>query len=84
MVDRFICAEIPDPQLYSELHKIIMGNMVRGPCGACCEVDEKCSKRFPKPFREETTIDADAYPHYRRRNTGIIYERQEGHIVDNR
>ena len=84
MVDRFICAEIPNPQLYPELHKIIMGNMVHGPCGAWCEVEGECPKRFPKPFREETTIDTASYPHYRRRNTGTVYERRGEHVVDNR
>ena len=83
MVDRFIYAEIPDLQMYPELHKIIMGNIVHGPCGAWCEVKGKCSKRFPKPFREESTIDADSYSHYRRKNTGSVYERRGEHVVDN-
>ena len=84
MVDKFICADIPDPRLPPKLHKIIMGNMIHGPCGAWWEVNGKCSKRFPKTFREETTMDADAYPHYRRKDTGNVYERRRGHVVDNR
>ena len=84
MVDRIISAEIPDPQLHPDLHKIIMGNMVHGPHGAWCEVNGKCFKRFPKPFREETTMDADAYPYYRRTDTGIVYERRGEHFIDNR
>lgn len=83
MVDRCISAEIPDPNLHPDLHRIVMGNMIHGPCGAWCEVNGKCSKHFPKQFRNETTMDADAYPQYRRRNTGASYERRGGHVVDN-
>lgn len=33
-------------------------------------VDGKCSKNFSKAFQEETLINCDGYPKYRRRNTG--------------
>ncbi|XP_043266624.1 uncharacterized protein [Venturia canescens] len=69
-VNGCISAEIPDPDVNPDLHRIVMGNMIHGPCGAWCEVNGKCSKHFPKPFRNETTMDADAYPYYRRRDTG--------------
>ena len=84
IVDQFISAEILDPQKYPKFHEIVMGNMIHGPCGAWCEVNGKCSKYFPKPFHEQTTMDADAYPQYRRRNNGILYERRGGYVVDNR
>ncbi|XP_068990456.1 uncharacterized protein [Neodiprion pinetum] len=84
MVDKCISAEIPDPEFNPDLHRIVMGNMIHGPCGAWCELNGKYSKHFPKPFRDETTMDADAYPHYRRRDYGALYERRGGHVVDNR
>jgi hypothetical protein len=30
-------------------------------------IDGKCTKHFPKPFCQQTTIDDDGYPIYRRR-----------------
>ena len=42
--------------------------MLHGPCGARCLVDGKCSKNFPKPFCEETIVDNNGYPIYRRRD----------------
>ena len=45
---------------------------------------EKCSKNFPKDFQNDTTLDHNGYPHYRRRDTQKTYERPNGYIVDNR
>ena len=72
MVDQCISAEIPDPDLHPDLHRIVMANMIHGPCGAWCEVNGKCSKHFPKPFQAETTMDADSYPLYRRRHWSFV------------
>ena len=43
----------------------------------------KCSKGFPKPFREETTINEDSYANLRRPNTGKKYKIKD-HDIDNR
>lgn len=83
-VDKYISAEIPDPETDHELYLLVMNNMIHGPCGEWCIVNGKCSKGFPKPFREETSMDENGYPQYRRRDTGRIYEKSNGHIVDNR
>ena len=32
-VDKVVCAEIPDPDENSELHKIIVKHNIHGPCG---------------------------------------------------
>ncbi|XP_011859026.1 PREDICTED: uncharacterized protein LOC105556539, partial [Vollenhovia emeryi] len=82
-VDKFISAEIPDPNKNENLHNIVMKHMIHGPCGDWCIVNDKCSKHFPKPFHSETTMDEDGYPHYRRRNNGLLYERPGGYLVDN-
>ena len=34
IVDNCMSAEIPDPELYPDLHRIVMSNMIHGPCGA--------------------------------------------------
>ncbi|XP_029174600.1 uncharacterized protein LOC114943183 [Nylanderia fulva] len=84
IVDKFISAEIPDPNENESLHNVVMKHMIHGPCGNWCLINDKCSKHFPKPFRPETTMDEDDYPHYRRRNNGLLYERPGRYVVDNR
>ncbi|CAG9765932.1 unnamed protein product [Ceutorhynchus assimilis] len=86
IVDRYISAEIPDFQEEPILHNIVLGNMVHGPCGDWCLTEEKtCSKNYPKQFREETTMDENGYPYYRRRNPGMSFKRSsDGYVCDNR
>ncbi|XP_034936337.1 uncharacterized protein [Chelonus insularis] len=83
IVDRYICAELPiqteDPTLY----EIVTKNMLHGPCGAWCLVNNKCSKHYPKDFCNETTMDADGYPQYRRRNSTITFTRRNRDIFTN-
>ena len=75
-IDSIVSAQIPDQTLYPELYETIISCMLHGPCGshnlnAPCMVDGKCSKRYPKEFREETVITADKYPEYKRPNNGV-------------
>ena len=83
IVDRYISAEIPNPNENKILHDIVMRNMIHGPCGDWCMVDGKCSKHYPKSYQTETTMDADGYPYYRRRDTDETFERPGGYVVDN-
>nr|GEV86403.1 ATP-dependent DNA helicase PIF1-like [Tanacetum cinerariifolium] len=62
-------SQLEDPEGY----KVVAEFMLHGPCGKDakhdpCNIEEKCSKHFPKSFNEETIIDADGYPIYRRRD----------------
>ncbi|XP_070157971.1 uncharacterized protein [Polyergus mexicanus] len=84
IVDKYISAEIPDPCENRILHDIVMKHMIHGLCGDWCLVDERCSKHYPKSFLEETRMDEDAYPYYRRRDNDRNFERPGGYIVDNR
>jgi hypothetical protein len=82
-IDSLICAELPDPDEEPELFQLVSTMMIHGPCGEVnpqspCMVDGKCSKHFPKPFREETTLSEDGYPSYRRRDTGCTYPKMVG------
>jgi hypothetical protein len=87
-VDQVVSAEFPDPVLKPALFGIIKRCMVHGPCGinnpnASCMEDGKCTKRYPRAFVEETILDQNGYPLYRRRNTRQVYI--DGvHEVDNR
>jgi hypothetical protein len=74
--DTACCAEIPDQNVDPELYDIVVNHMMHGPCGeqynpdAPCMRERKCSKRFPKPFCEETVREEGKYPTYRRRDDG--------------
>ena len=72
-VDKIISAEFPDPDTDPELHELVLKNMTHGPCDDRCLVGGKCSKHFPKMFRETTSMDQNAYVSYRRRDTGRSY-----------
>jgi len=66
-IGKYISAEIPDPSENRNLHDIVMRHMIHGPCGDWCLIDAHCWKHYPKPFLEETRMDENAYPYYRRR-----------------
>ncbi|KAG3121359.1 hypothetical protein PI125_g344 [Phytophthora idaei] len=73
--DKFDCAEIPDREAYPELYESISTCRIHGSCGedintSCSGEDGKCSKRFPKAFVDDTRVDGDGYPVYRRRGPG--------------
>ncbi|XP_021975067.1 uncharacterized protein LOC110870171 [Helianthus annuus] len=87
-IDPFISAEIPDKDKEPELYFLVSEFMIHGPCGVenmnCpCMIDGKCSKNFPKKFRESTCIDGDGFPVYRRRNNGVFIEKSDVKL-DNR
>ena len=86
-IDNIVCAELPDPAVDpdGELLTLIKNTMEHGPCGwmkpkAPCMVSNspglgaKCSKQFPKDFQEETVVQEDGYPLYRRRNNGQSFD----------
>ena len=75
-IDQIISAELPSKQSDPELCDIVTRNMVHGPCGdlnprpPCMAKDVnghlKCTKRFPKPYSEETIVSENGYPMYKR------------------
>ncbi|KAL6530588.1 hypothetical protein OROMI_028477 [Orobanche minor] len=87
-IDDVISAEIPDQNSEPEYHASVIEYMMHGPCGAGnksapCMVDGKCTKYFPKNFIEQTTIDEEGYPTYRRRDDGR-FVLKNGVPLDNR
>ncbi len=76
-IDKIICAEFPSREADPELHSIITAAMVHGPCGdenpSCPCMSRragetiKCNKGFPKTFQQETTMQGNGFPLYRRR-----------------
>jgi hypothetical protein len=85
--DAMVCAEIPDPATHPALYKVVTGSMLHGPCGgahptAVCMKNGECSKRYPRPFEEETVESRNGYPVYRRRDHGRTHTKQ-GFEFDN-
>ncbi|GLB44068.1 putative helitron helicase-like domain at N-terminus [Lyophyllum shimeji] len=85
-IDSLISSEFPEDN--PEMLELIKKFMVHTPCsaenlGAQCMENGKCSKNFPKPFREHTTITENAYAATRRRDTGQTHD-VRGKQVDNR
>ncbi|WVZ94970.1 hypothetical protein U9M48_040790, partial [Paspalum notatum var. saurae] len=74
-IDKFISAEIPDPDEDPLGYALVAEHMIHGPCGpgyeTCpCMKNGKCSKKFPKAFQEETILDEGGFAVYKRPNNG--------------
>ena len=98
--DRITCAEIPDPQMAPELHKLVKTHMIHGPCkGNCppnhgppCLKDNECDKDYPKDFKQHTIFGESLSPQYRRRSPKDgghkvkVYSSytKQEHMLDNR
>lgn len=87
-VDRLVCAELPDPETEPELFRTVVATLLHGPCGRhdpsrSCTKDGKCTRQYPRPFRDSTSLVEDTYPAYRRRDDGRVVEKQ-GFQFDNR
>ena len=86
-INTLLSAELPDEDEEPELLELVKKYMVHSPCGpnnpnTSCMKDGKCSKGFPKQFREETSINEDSYANLRRRDTGKTYN-VRGYQVEN-
>ncbi|XP_048503004.2 uncharacterized protein LOC125498774 [Beta vulgaris subsp. vulgaris] len=87
-IDKIICAELPDPIEDPDLYETVTEMMLHGPCGSSNTnapfMDQnKCTKHFPKTFIDETKVDEEGYPVYRRRDNGTSVEKNGVHL-DNR
>ena len=72
-INTLISSEIPNKIQDPEVYEVVSQFMMHGPCGpdnanAPCTEDKVCTKKFPKSFHPDTTIDETGHPVYRRRN----------------
>jgi len=67
-IDMAISEELPDPEMDPEwMFETISKCMLHGPCGPAfpnvpCMQDGRCLKGYPRPFRNETSLDENGYP----------------------
>ena len=77
-IDKFISAEIPDPEENPRLFAAVMKHMIHGPCGKLYQKSpcmnyigntktKVCIKDFSKDFQKETEMSEFSYPLYKRR-----------------
>ncbi|KAM0832333.1 hypothetical protein ACQ4PT_064970 [Festuca glaucescens] len=88
LIDSFISAEIPDPVEDPLGYALVDEFMMHGPCGEhnpkCpCMKDGVCSKKFPKSFQDETSVDEAGFLVYRHRNNGRFVMKNKVNL-DNR
>jgi len=67
-----ISAKIPKKEREPKLYKVVLQFMVHGPCRngikhAPCMSEGIGTKKFPKAFHAEITLDENGYVAYRRR-----------------
>ena len=87
-IDTLISSEFPEGEANADLLELVKKYMVHKPCGArdpnaLCMVKGRCSKGFPKQFREETSVTEDSYACTRCHNTGQSHQ-VSGKPIDNR
>lgn len=87
LIDSFISASIPDPVADPLGYVLVSEHMMHGPCGEdgvkCpCMKDGLCSKKFPKSFQLETSLDDSGFPVYSRPDNGrFIVKKRSGLII---
>ena len=72
LIDAVVSAEVPDPDLYPDLHALVEELMIHTPCDdnpkAGCRPEAKpCKRHFPKDMSRTTVILSNKMPKYRRR-----------------
>ncbi|XP_063950001.1 uncharacterized protein LOC108221463 [Daucus carota subsp. sativus] len=75
-VDKFVSAEIPDPELDPVGYAAVKAYMMHGPCGlqnhkSPCMKNFKCIRHFPKKYCARTVFDDSGFPLYKRRKQNI-------------
>ena len=87
-IDKFIKAELPNPNIHPQLYERVKSFMIHNPCGLLnpaspCMVDGKCSKQYPKDYQQATEFNRSGWPLYQRSENGSSFIQNQIEI-DNR
>ncbi|XP_056845361.1 uncharacterized protein LOC108807528 [Raphanus sativus] len=87
-IDEIISAELPDKDEDPEGYNLVTKHMIHGPCGTLnprspCMEKNVCTKKFPRPYNNNTSIDKSGYVLYRRRRNEKASVVKNGSILDN-
>ncbi|XP_074341980.1 uncharacterized protein LOC141679379 [Apium graveolens] len=87
-MDRFVSAEILDPDLDPVGYAAVKEFMIHGTCGlqnpkCACMKDMRCIRHFPKRYCDKTTFDDSGFPIYRRHQQDISVHVRKAEL-DNR
>ena len=88
VIDRVICAELPDIDTDPLAFETITRHIIQGPCGndipyASCMDGGTCTKHYPKVFSDNTIVEENGFVRNRRRNNGRSIT-IHGKSIDNR
>lgn len=86
-IDRMVRATIPDPVREPLLFKLVKQHHIHGPCDVgdsiCLDDAGCCTKKFPKPFRNESARGDDGYAEPSRPDDGPVIEYANGKVAHN-
>jgi hypothetical protein len=82
-INNCISAELPNILDEPTLHDVIVSNNIHT-CSPerCGDGAGGCLKKFPRPFMDETSIDTNSFPLYKRRSD-TEYTLRNGNTIDN-
>lgn len=87
-VDRMTRATIPDRSVEPELFDLVKRHHIHGPCDMggdfiCLDDQGRCTKKFPKAFRNESALGEDGYAEPARPDSGPCIEYANGRVAHN-
>ncbi|CAN6985847.1 unnamed protein product, partial [Brassica oleracea var. botrytis] len=87
-IDGIISAELPNNEEDPEAYNLVIKHMIHGPCGDAnrkspCMEKKVCTKKYPRPYNDNTSIDKSGYVLYRRRRNDDATVVKDGAILNN-
>ncbi|CAN7055491.1 unnamed protein product, partial [Brassica oleracea var. botrytis] len=87
-VDEIISAELPNKEEDPTAYDLVTKHMIHGPCGlfnpkSPCMENNECTKKYPRPYNDNTSIDKSGYVLYRRRLNDDASTVKAGAVLDN-
>ncbi|XP_013639239.1 PREDICTED: uncharacterized protein LOC106344395 [Brassica oleracea var. oleracea] len=87
-VDEIISAELPNKEEDPVAYDLVTKHMIHGPCGLLnlnspCMENNVCTKKYPRPYNDNTSIDKSGYVLYRRRQDDNASTLKAGAVLNN-